>query len=95
MRFNFVVHDPDALFNIIHQQRRDQAVIEANDAAHRQMAKRRDARSVTAAGIKLQGNAVGKHDASQSAKTAGLKAERNGRYENNECFVCGKQGHRL
>ena len=33
MRCNLVVHDPDALFNIIDQQRRDQAVIEANDAA--------------------------------------------------------------
>ena len=31
MRFNLVVHDPDAMFNIINQQRRDQAVIEAND----------------------------------------------------------------
>ena len=30
----------------------------------------------------------------QSAKTAGVKAERNRRYENNECFVCGKQGHK-
>ena len=27
MRSNLVVHDPDALFNIIDQQRRDQAVI--------------------------------------------------------------------
>ena len=39
MRFNLVVHDPDALFNIIDQQRRDQAVVEANDAARRQTAK--------------------------------------------------------
>ena len=38
MRFNLVVHDPDALFNIIDQQRRDQAVFEANDAARRQTA---------------------------------------------------------
>ena len=30
MKFKLVVHDPDALFNIIDQQRRDQAVIEAN-----------------------------------------------------------------
>ena len=58
MRFNLVVHDPDALFNIIHQQRRDQAVIEANDAARRQTATRRDARLVAAAGTKLQGNAA-------------------------------------
>ena len=35
MRFNRVVHDPDALFNIIDQQRRDQAVIEANDTVRR------------------------------------------------------------
>ena len=94
MRFNLVVHDPDALFNIIDQQRRDQAVIEANDAACRQTAKRRDARSVVAAETKLQVNAADKHDASQSAKTAGVKVERNHRYDNNECFVCDKQGHK-
>ena len=86
-RFNLVVHDPDALFNIIDQHRRDQAVIEANDAARRQTATRRDARSVAAAGTKLQSSAADEHDASQSAKTAGVKAERNRRYDNNEC-VC-------
>ena len=58
------------------------------------LATRRDARSVAAAGIKLQGKAADKHDGSQIAKTAGVKAERNCRYENNECFVCGKQGHK-
>ena len=79
MRFNLVVHDPDALFNIIDQQRRDQAVIEANDAARRHTAKRLGARSVAAAGTKLQGNAADEHDASQSAKTAEVKAERNRR----------------
>ena len=93
-RFNLAVHDPDALFNIIGQQRRDQAVIDANDAARRQTAKRRNARSMAAAGIKLQGNAADKDDGSQSARTAGVKARRNRRYENNECFVCGKQGHK-
>ena len=31
---------------------------------------------------------------SQSAKTAGVKAKRNSRYENNERFVRGKQGHK-
>ena len=50
--------------------------------------------SVAAAGTKLQGNAADKHDGSQSAKTAGVNAERNRRYENNECFVCCKQGHK-
>ena len=94
MRFNHLVHDPDALFNIIDQQRRDQAVIEANDAARRQTATRRDARSVAAAGTKLQGNAADKPNGSQSANTAGVKAERNRRFENNECFVCGKQGRK-
>ena len=88
------MHDPDALLNIIHQQRPDQAMIEANDTARRQTATWRDARSVAAAGTKLQGNAADRHDGSQSAKTAGVKAERNRRYENNECFVCGKQGHK-
>ena len=42
-RFNLVVHDPDALFNIIDQQRRHQAVFEANDDARRQRATPRDA----------------------------------------------------
>ena len=94
MRFNLAVHNPDALFNIIHQQRRDQAVNEANDHAHRQTAKRRDSRSVAAAETKLQGNAADKHNASQSVKTAGVKAERNRRYDNNECLLCGKQRHK-
>ena len=93
MGFNLVVHDPDALFNIIDQQRRDQALIETNDAARRQTAKWRYARSVAAVEIKLQGNAADKHDESQSAKIAGVKAKRDRRYSKNECFVCGKQGH--
>ena len=54
------------------------------------LATRRDARSVAAAGIKQQGNAADKPGGSQSAKTAEMKAERNRRYENNECFVSGK-----
>ena len=94
MRFNLVVHDPDALVNIIDQQRRDQAVIGAIDAASRQTANRRDARSVAAAETKLQGNAADKHDANQSTKTAWVKAERNRRYHNNECFAGTKLGHK-
>ena len=58
VRFNLVGHDPDVLFNIIDQQQRDQGVIDANDAARRQTATRRDARSVAAAEIKLQGTAA-------------------------------------
>ena len=69
-------------------------MIEANDAARRQSATRRAARSVAAAGTKIQGYAADKADGSQSAKTAGVKAERNRRYENNECFVCGNQGYK-
>ena len=65
-------------------------MIVANDAARRKMAPRRDARSVAAAGTKLHGNAADKHDGSQRAKIAGVKAGRNRRYENNECFVSGK-----
>ena len=60
MRFNLVVHDPDALFIIIDQQRQDQALIEAKDSARRQTVTRRDARSVAAAGTKLQDNAADK-----------------------------------
>ena len=91
IRVNVVVHDPDALLNIIDQQQRDQAVIEANDAARRQTAKRRDARSVAAARTKLQANAADKHDESQSAKTAGVKAERNvGTKTTSVSFVASK-----
>ena len=90
MRFNLVVYGPDALF-ILDQQRRDQAVIEANDAARRQTVRRRDARSVAAADTKRQGNAADRRDASQNAK---IEAERNRRYDNNECCACSKQGHK-
>ena len=44
--------------NLVDQQRRDQAVIEANDAARRQTATRLDGRSVAAAGTKLQRNCL-------------------------------------
>ena len=94
MRFDLVTHDPGALFNIIAKQQRDQAVIEANDAERRQTAKRRDSRSMAAAGTKPQGRAVDVHDSRDNAKAAGVKAERGRRYDNNECFVCGKQGHK-
>ena len=39
MRFDLVTHYPDALFNVVAKQQRDQAVIEANDAERRQTAK--------------------------------------------------------
>ena len=55
---------------------------------------RRDARSLAAAETKLKGDAADEDDASQSTKTAGVKVERNHRYENNECFVWCKQGHK-
>ena len=89
--FDLITHDPDALFNIIAKQQRDQAVIEANDAERRQTAKRRDTRTMAAATTKTQGRAVDKHDSSENAKVAGVKAERSRRYDNDECFVCGKQ----
>ena len=57
MRFNLVVRDPDALFNIVDQQRRDQALIEGSDAARRQTETRHRARSVAAAETTLQGKA--------------------------------------
>ena len=86
--FSIIVHDPDALFNVIDQQRRDRAVIVANSAARRQTALRGDVRSVAAAGSKLRGNVADKHDESRSAKTVVAKAERKRRYENNESFFC-------
>ena len=58
MRFDLAMHDPDALFNIIAKQQRDQAVVETNDAEPRQTAKRRNARSMAAAGTKPQGSAA-------------------------------------
>ena len=94
MRFDLVTHDHYTLFNIIAKHLRDQAVNEANDAECRQTAKRRDAMSVAAAGTKSQGSTADAHDSREGAKAAGVKAERNRRYDNNECFVCGKQGHK-
>ena len=94
MGFDLVTHDPDALFNNIAKQQRDQAVIEAKDAERRQTAKRRDSGSMAAAGTKPQGRAADENDSRENAKAAGVKAERNRRYDNHECFVCGKQGHK-
>ena len=93
MCFDPVAHYPDDLFNIIAKQLRE-SVNEANDDVRRQTAKRRDARSVAAAGTKPQGSAADEHDSRESAKAAGVKAERNRRYDNTECFVCGKQSHK-
>ena len=93
MRLNLVVHDPDALFNIIDQQRRDRAVIEVNDAARRQKAAQRDARSVDAAERTCRALLL-TNSTEARVQTAGVKAERNRRYENMECFVCGKQGYK-
>ena len=84
IRFDLVARDPDALFSIIAKQQRDHAVIEANNAVRRQTAKRRDARLVAAAGAKLQGSISDGHDSRESAKAAGVKAERNRRYDNND-----------
>ena len=49
---------------------------------------------MAAAGTKSQGRAVDEHDSRENAKSAGVKAERSRRYDNNECFVIGKQGHK-
>ena len=94
MRFDLVTPYLDEFFSVIAKQQRDQAVIEASDPVCRQTAKRCDARSVAAAGIKPQGSAADEHDSRASAKATGVRAERNRRYVNNECFVCGKQGHK-
>ena len=58
-------------------------MLEANDAARRQTATRRDARSVAAAGATLQGIVADEHDASQNFNT--VKAEKR-RYDNNKRF---------
>ena len=93
MQFNLATHDPDALFNVIAKEQRDQAVIPACDAERRQTAKWRDARSMAAVGTKPKGSAGDEHESRESVKAARVKAERNRRYDNNECFACGKQGH--
>ena len=94
MRFDLTTHDPDASFNIIAKQQRDHAGIEDNDAERPQTSKRRDARSVTASGNKPQGSVADEHDSRETPKAAGVKAERNRRYDNIECLVCGKLGHK-
>ena len=94
MRFDLVKQCPDALFNTMAKQQRDQAVIEANDAVRRQTNKRRDTRSMAAAGTKPQGSAADEHDSRENTKAAGVKAKRNCRYDDKECFVCGKQDHK-
>ena len=45
-------------------------------------------------GTKPQEDAADELDCRESAKAAGVIAERNCRYDNNECYMCGKQGHK-
>ena len=85
MRICLGAHEPGALLSVIAKQRQDQAVPERSDAAHRQTPKRREARSMAAAGTKPPVCAAHKHDSSEIAKAAGLKAERNRRH-GNKCF---------
>ena len=68
MRFDLVTHDPDALFNIIAKQQRDQNVIETNGAERQRREKRRDDKSMTAAVAKPQGYAADEHRSRASAK---------------------------
>ena len=49
---------------------------------------------MAAEGTKPQGSAADEHNSRENAKAAGVKAERNRRYGNNECFGCGKQGYK-
>ena len=49
---------------------------------------------MAAAGTKRQGRAVHERDSRENAKAVVVKAERSRWYDNNECFVCGKQGHK-
>lgn len=79
---------------IIVEQRRDQAVFEASDAALRRTSTRRQSRPVAAAEAKPQGGAAAEHDARENAKAAGVKAELTCWYDRNEFFVCGKLGHK-
>ena len=92
MLFNFVPHDPGALFNVIGKQKYNHAVIEAHDAKGRQTTKRRDARSIPAGGTQTQRSATGEHNSRESARAAGVKVERNRRYDSNEVFVGCEQG---
>ena len=94
IRFDLVAHDPEALYIIIAKRLRDQAGIAANDAERRHTAGRRDARWVATAGTKSKGSTADRDDTSGRAKAAGVKAERNRRYDNKEWLVCGKEGHK-
>ena len=50
--------------------------------------------SVPDAGTKPQGSTADGHDPRESAKAAGVKAERSRWYHQNKHFICGKQGHK-
>ena len=77
MQIDVKTHDHGALFNVIDKQQRGHVVTEANDAARRQAAELRDARSVAAPDTKLQGSASRWHDQVKSAKDAGEKQSGN------------------
>ena len=82
------------MFSIVAKQQRDQPLVEANDVVRRHTEKRRDARSFAVAGVKPQGSTADGHDSRESAWAAGVKTERNRRYDNNGCFVRGSRDTR-
>ena len=91
--FDLLTHDPDETFSNFFTKQRDRPVIESNGATRRQTAKRCDLGSVAAAGTKPQRSASDGHGSRESAKAAGVIAERNRRCDNIESFVLGKQHH--
>ena len=94
MRFDFVTHDPGALFNIIAKQQRDQAVTAANDAERRQTANPRVSRSMAAPRTKPQGRAADEHNSGENANVVRVKADRSRRYDNNECLYVASRDTR-
>ena len=73
-----------------------------NDLVHRPQSKLRCSCDTDVSGVMAfvvfgrspHAFAAGEHDSRESAKTAGVEEERNRRYDNNECFIGGKQEHK-
>ena len=87
VRFDVAMRYPDALLDRNARQERNQAVFEANDAVRWQVAKRRNAKSVAAAGTKPQIIAAEEYNSLKSANVAGVEAEQIRGYDSKRYFT--------
>ena len=92
IRFDVVVHDPDDCSTLLYSSNATKLNLRPT------MLNVRKRENGVTLGRLLRGRGTGgaadKQGSLEIAKAAGVKADQNSMYENHECLLCGKQGHK-